>query len=154
VIFGISVLWLVNTAFALDPSRRLTQYLHERWGRDRGFIGGSIYSMRQSADGYLWIGTEQGLVRFDGLSFTLVDKPLADQAPIGPVRDLVYDGAGDMWVRLNGPRTLLYRAGRFEDPSTRLDLEDITFTAMSADRVGGVLLAGLGDKVLGYRGPA
>ena len=108
--------------------------------------------MRQSADGYLWIGTEQGLVRFDGLSFTLVDNPLADAAPIGPVRDLVYDGAGNMWMRLNGPRNLLYRAGNFEDPSMRLDLQDITFTAMSADHDGGVLLAGLGDKVLGYRG--
>ncbi len=152
LIFGISVLWLVNTAFGLDPNRRLTQYLHERWGRDRGFIGGSIYSMRQSADGYLWIGTEQGLVRFDGLSFTLVDNPLADAAPIGPVRDLVYDGAGNMWMRLNGPRNLLYRAGNFEDPSMRLDLQDITCTARAADHDGGVLLAGLGDKVLGYRG--
>jgi signal transduction histidine kinase/ligand-binding sensor domain-containing protein len=113
--------------------------------------GARIYAIRQSADGYLWIGTERGLVRFDGSSFALIDKPLPDGLPIGPVRDLVCERNGDMWIRLDGPRIALYRNGKFEDPSTRLDLQDITFTAISADDDGGVLLSGLGDKILRHQ---
>ena len=142
------IMCLACPARALDPNRRLSQYIHDRWGKDRGFIGGSIYAIQQSADGYLWIGTEQGLVRFDGSSFAFIDRPLPNFPQIGPVRDLVTDRKGDLWIRLNGPRLLLYHAGIFEDPSSRLDLQDITFTAMSADHEGGILLSGLGDKVL------
>ena len=149
---GIVLLCFLSTAFALDPNRRITQYVHDKWGKDQGFIGGSIYAIRQSADGYLWIGTERGLVRFDGFSFALIDKPLPDGLPIGPVRDLVSERNGDLWIRLDGPRIVLYRNGKFEDPSTHLDLQDITFTAISADDDVGVLLAGLGDKILRYHG--
>ena len=144
---------LVSAAFALDPTRRVSQYVHDKWGKDRGFIGGSIYAIRQSADGYLWIGTERGLVRFDGFSFSLIENPLPDDGgPIGPVRDLVSDRSGNLWIRLDGPRMLLYHDGRFEDPSIRLDLQDITFTSTSSSYDGGVLLSGLGDKILRYRG--
>jgi signal transduction histidine kinase/ligand-binding sensor domain-containing protein len=146
------ILCLVCPAHALDPNRRLSQYIHDRWGKDRGFIGDSIYAIQQSADGYLWIGTEQGLVRFDGSSFAFIDRPLPNMPPIGPVRDLVSDRKGSLWIRLNGPRLLLYHSGIFEDPSTRLDLQDITFTAMSADHDGGILLSGLGEKILRLQG--
>ncbi len=148
---GMVLMCFLSTAFALDPTRRITQYVHDKWGKDQGFIGGTIYAIRQSADGYLWIGTERGLVRFDGISFALIDKPLPDGLPIGPVRDLVCERNGDMWIRLDGPRIVLYRNGKFEDPSTHLDLQDITFTAISAADDGGVLLAGLGDKVLRHQ---
>jgi ligand-binding sensor domain-containing protein len=143
---------LVSAAFALDPTRRVSHYAHDKWGKDRGFIGGSISAIRQSADGYLWIGTERGLVRFDGFSFTLIENPLPDGGgPIGPVRDLVSDRSGNLWIRLDGPRIIVYHDGKFEDPSVRLDLQDITFTATSSGYDGGVLLSGLGDKILRYR---
>jgi ligand-binding sensor domain-containing protein/signal transduction histidine kinase len=148
---GIVLTCFLSTAFALDPNRRTTQYVHDKWGKDQGFVGGPIYAIRQSADGYLWIGTERGLVRFDGYSFALINQPWPDRIPIGPVRDLVADRNGDLWIRLDGPRIILYHNGRFEDPSTRLDLQDITFTAMSADDAGGLLLSGLGDKILRYQ---
>jgi len=153
VISGIALICLVSAAFALDPNQRVSHYVHDKWGQDRGFIGGSIYAIRQSADGYLWIGTERGLVRFDGFSFSLIGNPLSDGTPIGPVRDLVSDHKeNNLWIRLDGPRIALYHDSKFEDPSARLDIQDITFTATSPDSTGGVLLAGLGDKILRYQG--
>ena len=59
------------------------------------FIGGRIYAIRQSADGYLWVGTERGLVRFDGSNFILIQRPLPRFASISPVRDLVTDASGN-----------------------------------------------------------
>ena len=144
LINGIALLCLLNTAFGLDPTRRISQYVHDKWGEDKGFIGGRIYAIRQSADGYLWIGTERGLVRFDGSNFILIQRPLPDSPPISPVRGLVTDASGNLWIRLEGPRMLLYHDGKFEDPYARFDLQDITFTATASDDKGRVILSGLG----------
>jgi signal transduction histidine kinase/ligand-binding sensor domain-containing protein len=141
----------VNRAYALDSARAMSQYVHDKWGVERGFVGGAVYAISQSADGYLWIGTERGLVRFDGFNFTLIQRPILDSHPIGPVRDLVSDAEGNMWILLDGPHLLRYREGRFEDAYARFGMQDIAFTAMSLDNMGGLLLSGLGDPTLLYR---
>ena len=84
----------------------MSQYIDDRWGTDRGFLGGAIHVISQSADGFLWIGTERGLVRFNGLNFSLIQRPIPGSPPIGPVRGLVPDGEGNLWIRLDGPRLL------------------------------------------------
>jgi len=150
LINGVALLCLVNAAFGLDPSRRISRYVHDKWGEDKGFIGGRIYAIRQSADGYLWIGTERGLVRFDGSNFTLIQRPLPNSPAIGPVRGLVIDASGNLWIRLEGPRMLLYHDGKFEDPYARFDLQYITFTATVSDDEGRVILSGLGDRTFRY----
>jgi ligand-binding sensor domain-containing protein len=151
LITGIALLCLVNAAFGLDPARRISQYVHDKWGEDKGFLGGKIYAIRQSADGYLWIGTERGLVRFDGSNFTLIRRPLPNSPLINRVRGLVTDASGNLWIRLEGPRMLLYRDGRFEDPYARFDLQDITFTAAVSDYEGRVILSGLGERTFRYQ---
>jgi ligand-binding sensor domain-containing protein/signal transduction histidine kinase len=150
LIHGIVLLCLVNAAFGLDPTRRISQYVHDRWGGDKGFLGGRIYAIRQSSDGYLWIGTERGLVRFDGFNFTLIQRPLPNSPPISPVRGLATDASGNLWIRLEGPRMLLYHDGKFEDPYTRFDLQDITFTSIISDYEGRVILPGLGERIFRY----
>jgi ligand-binding sensor domain-containing protein len=150
LIHGIAFLCLVNAAFGLDPTRKISQYVHDKWGEDKGFIGGRIYAIRQSADGYLWIGTERGLVRFDGYNFTLIQQPVPNSPPISPVRDLVTDASGNLWIRLEGPRMLLYHDGKFEDPYARFDLQDIVFTATVSDYKDRVILSGLGERTLRY----
>lgn len=151
LLVALVVICLAKPSFALDPNRALSQYVRDKWGAERGFLGGTVYAISQSSDGYLWIGTERGLVRFDGYTFALIQRPLPDSADIGPVRGLLSDADGNLWIRLEGPRMLLYRHGRFEDVYNRLDLQDVTFTAMVLDNQGRVLLSGLGDRTLRYR---
>jgi len=139
---------LGHAAFGLDPSRRVLQYVHEAWGEQRGFVGGAIYAIAQSTDGYLWIGTERGLVRFDGSSFMLLERPIPDAPPIGPVRGFASDASGNLWIRLEGSRMLLYHDGKFEDPYTRFDLEGIVVTASTSDYQHRIIFAGLGDRTL------
>jgi len=144
------LLCLAASALGLDPSKSLSQYAHDRWDSARGFLGGTVYAICQSADGYLWIGTERGLVRFDGFHFTLLARPIPNEPPLGPVRGLVSDAEGNLWIRLDGSRLLWYHDGRFDDAAVQFDLEDIRFTAMSSDSAGGVLLSGLGSRTLRY----
>ena len=54
-------------AFALDPSLDVSQYAHTAWKIREGFTKGRISSIAQTPDGYLWLATEFGLLRFDGV---------------------------------------------------------------------------------------
>ena len=54
-------------AFALNPSLDISQYAHTAWTVRDGFFKGVINSIAQTPDGYLWLGTEFGLLRFDGV---------------------------------------------------------------------------------------
>ena len=148
---GIAGICLVNSASALDSTRAVSQYVHDKWGANRGLLGGAVYAICQSEDGFLWIGTERGLVRFDGFNFTLIQRPLPDSPPIGAVRGLVSDAEGNLWIRIDGPHLLRYREGKFEDAVVRYDLDEAAFTAMSLDSEGHLLLWGLRRKTLRYR---
>jgi signal transduction histidine kinase/ligand-binding sensor domain-containing protein len=147
----IAAVCVVNTACALDPSKAISQYVRDKWGADRGFVGGAVFAISQSRDGYLWIGTERGLVRFDGLDFTLIQNPLPGSSQIGAVRGLAADSDGNLWIRLDGPHLLRYRDGKFEDAMVRFGLQEIAFTAMSLDSQGKLLLWGPQRRLLRFR---
>ena len=61
-------------AQALDPRQALTQYAHQQWGPENGLPCYSVVSLVQSGDGYLWLGTEEGLARFDGIRTKVFDQ--------------------------------------------------------------------------------
>src|SRR5208283_1959135 len=54
---------------ALDPARRITQYIHRVWTQEDGLPQDTVRAIAQTSDGYLWIGTEEGLASFDGYDF-------------------------------------------------------------------------------------
>ncbi len=102
------------TLSALDPSRSIGQYIATRWGVRDSFPGGMINAIAQTPDGYLWIGAENGLVRFDGISFRVFDHTSTPSLPPGHVFDLAVDSEGVLWVRMQSPYLLRYRGGGFE----------------------------------------
>jgi len=59
------------SAFALDPSLDVSQYAHNAWRIREGFTKSQISSIAQTTDGYLWLGTDLGLYRFDGVRSVL-----------------------------------------------------------------------------------
>jgi signal transduction histidine kinase/ligand-binding sensor domain-containing protein len=128
----------------------MSQYIHDKWGAEQGFLGGTVYAICQSDDGYLWIGTERGLVRFDGFSFKLIQQPIPASPPIGAVRGLAADREGNLWVRLDGSQLLIYREGKFQDAFAHFGLRESAITAMAEDNDGGILLAGLSGRIFRY----
>ena len=61
-------------ALPLDPQKSLTQYSRTTWTQMQGLPQDTIRAIAQTADGYLWLGTDEGLARFDGYEFTTFQK--------------------------------------------------------------------------------
>jgi signal transduction histidine kinase/ligand-binding sensor domain-containing protein len=129
-----------TTAYGLDPARALSQFVREEWGVERGFVGGVVRAIAETPDGYLWLGTDQGLVRFDGARFTLVSE--SDVSASGAaVLDLAVDGNGDLWIRRRSPNVQRLSKGRFEDALWSLSPKEEFVMALAHGRHGSVLLA-------------
>lgn len=145
---ALALIWFAVPARAIDPNRLISQYMHERWGIERGFAGGSVSSIAQTADGYLWIGTEKGLVRFDGSTFRLFQQTTSASLPLGPVQVLTADGAGNLWIVLQNTKILRYHDGKF-DPGR--EEAEAGITAVNKRPDGTILLSSLALGTLAYR---
>src|SRR6202050_1278910 len=139
-IVGITAVCFAAPASAVDPARAVSEYLHDSWGSERGLPGGSITAIAQASDGYLWIGTDKGLVRFDGLNFHQVERAHPNPILIGPVRTLLVDASDHLWILLQNTQVLRYQNGNFE--LIRGETENGT-TAMVRGTSGAVLLSSL-----------
>jgi ligand-binding sensor domain-containing protein/two-component sensor histidine kinase len=84
-------------AFCLDPDRSLTQYIH-RIQQIQGLPQATILSILQTHDGYLWLGTQRGLVRFDGVRFTSPDSTNGVSLQNTWARSLMEDEQHNLWI--------------------------------------------------------
>jgi signal transduction histidine kinase/ligand-binding sensor domain-containing protein len=89
-------------AFALNPSLDINQYAHNAWTVRDGFFKGTITPIAQTSDGYLWLGTEFGLVRFDGVRFVPWQPPAGEHLPGGHIRSLLVSRDGHLWIGTSG----------------------------------------------------
>ena len=85
-------------ASALNPSLDINQYAHKSWTLRDGFFKGRIFSIAQTHDGYLWLGTEFGLVRFDGVRIVPWQPPEGEHLPGGQIRSLLAARDGRLWI--------------------------------------------------------
>ena len=88
-----------HLVFALDPSLQVSQYGHTAWTARDGFSVGSIFAMAQTPDGYLWLGSEFGLFRFDGLHAVPWQPPAGQQLPQKPYA-LLASRDGTFWKQI------------------------------------------------------
>lgn len=85
-------------ALALDPSLDISQYAHTAWKIRDGFAKGIILPIAQTPDGYLWLGTEFGLLRFDGVRTVPFQLPAGEHLASENIRDLMVSRDGTLWI--------------------------------------------------------
>ena len=146
-----ALLCFVGAARGLDPNRLTTQYARQQWSVGSEFPWGSVNAIGQTADGYLWIGTDKGLIRFDGFDFRPVSFPSLVANPNTPVLGLTTDSAGNLLVRLQGAGMLRRRNGNFENLETAPNPFASQVTAMWRNPNGDVLLSDLENGTLRLR---
>src|SRR5262245_20112434 len=101
---GIAALLLLaipESALALDPQRALTQAFLRKWQFPQGLPQATIFAIRQTSDRYLWLGTQAGLYRFDGIRFSAAPGGAAVALQSLWITDLCEDPEHNLWVATN-----------------------------------------------------
>src|SRR5215813_13462565 len=93
-----ALLLVCPCALALNPTLDISQYAHTAWKVRDGFTKGAIFAVAQMPDGYLWLGTESGLVRFDGVRAVPWQPPGGEQLPGNFVNVLLVSRDGTLWI--------------------------------------------------------
>jgi signal transduction histidine kinase/ligand-binding sensor domain-containing protein len=89
-------------ASALNPSLDVSQYAHTAWKIRDGFFKGVIWSVAQTPDGYLWLGTTNGLLRFDGVRSVPWQPPAGDRLPSDYITNVFVARDGRLWIGMRG----------------------------------------------------
>lgn len=85
-------------ARAVDPTRAISQYAHSAWRLQDGFLSAMPTAVQQTRDGYVWIGTRAGLLRFDGVQFVRWAPPSGQQLPAPAIYALAAASDGSLWI--------------------------------------------------------
>jgi len=85
-------------AAALNPSLDVSQYVHTSWRVRDGFWSGAITAIAQTPDGYLWVGTDSGLFRFDGVRSAPWPAPPNQTLPSEQITNLLAGRDGTLWI--------------------------------------------------------
>ncbi|NOY06540.1 MAG: PAS domain S-box protein [Chlorobi bacterium] len=101
-------------ARTIDPDRALTQFPHQVWKVEDGLPQNSIQAILQTRDGYIWLGTQEGLVRFDGVLFTVFNKRSVKALKSNYILTLFEDSRGNLWIGTNGGGLTRYKGNRFQ----------------------------------------
>jgi len=132
-------------AFALDPSLDISRYAHTAWRIRDGFTTGTVNSIVQTPDGYLWLGTEFGLVRFDGVRAVPWKSPANQHVLAGSIRTLLVARDGTLWIGGTGGLASLKDSRLTRYP----DFDGEIVFALLEDREGTVWAGAGGTPIAG-----
>jgi signal transduction histidine kinase/ligand-binding sensor domain-containing protein len=107
------ILLSVIPACAAAPAISAVGDNHTRWEAGTGFTGGHVYSITQTSDGYLWIGTSTGLVRFDGFTFVPLRPDASEASETPSIVGVATDLEGNIWAS-NGLEAFRLQNGKLK----------------------------------------
>jgi signal transduction histidine kinase/ligand-binding sensor domain-containing protein len=113
IVFAALALLGAGRLAALSADRAITQYVRRVWTVEQGLPHGTVRGVVQTPDGYLWLATYEGLVRFNGEEFQILDRSNAPEMLSIAVRMLAHGGGDTLWLGTNAG-LMRYRGGRFE----------------------------------------
>jgi signal transduction histidine kinase/ligand-binding sensor domain-containing protein/ActR/RegA family two-component response regulator len=143
------LVWSAATSFALDPSRPVAQFTSTGWDVSAGLPQNSVQAITQTSDGYLWIGTADGLARFDAATFTLFTHATVPELSSDTVTSLREYPAGRLWIGTDGGGFLYHENGTFVRPKTAPGLDRITIRSI-LPTPGGAMRVLLSNRLLHF----
>ena len=118
------------------PTDAVIRFHQEVWRTEEGLPQNTVPAIVQSRDGYLWAGTELGLVRFDGLHFTVFDKSNTPELKSNVVDALLQDRQGNLWIGTLGGGLTRLTDGKFSTFTTRNGLSNDSISCLLEDASG------------------
>jgi ligand-binding sensor domain-containing protein len=127
---------LAQQGYALDPAKQIARYNHAVWQDRDGLPQNTIQAIVQTRDGYLWLGTEVGLARFDGVRFAVFDKQNTLELRNSNVMALLESRDGSLWIGTRGGGVTRLRHGKFTTWMQNDGLAGDSVRALGEDAVG------------------
>jgi PAS domain S-box-containing protein len=90
--------FVIPPLFALDPTKPIKQYIHTVWGYENGLPQNNIQSVKQTRDGYLWLASQEGIVRFDCIRFTVFERTNTPGIMDNAIFSLLQTSDGSLWA--------------------------------------------------------
>lgn len=137
---------------SLDPGTPLTQYGHNVWQRADGLPQNSVMALAQTPDGYLWIATQDGLVRFDGLRFSIFNTTNTPALRANDIQALATDRTGRLWIGTAGGGVAVLSHGQFASYGAEQGLTNQVISAIHEDAAGAVWVGTSGGGLYRFDG--
>jgi signal transduction histidine kinase/ligand-binding sensor domain-containing protein len=129
-----------GSLLALDPSAAVSQYRRTPFTTGSGLPQSSAEALLQGRDGWLWIGTQEGVARFDGLSFALLDRRAVPELKHNRILALQEDPSGTLWIGTEGGGATSWK-GRYRTWGKADGLEDLRVRSFAAPPGGSLWAA-------------
>jgi ligand-binding sensor domain-containing protein/signal transduction histidine kinase len=134
------VLVICLPVLALDPNHTLSEYGRQVWFSENGLPQNTVQAITQTHDGYIWIGSQEGLARFDGVKFEVFDKQNTPQITSNDVRVLFEDRENALWIGTSAG--LIRRQNdQFAAFAASEGISDNNISDITQDRSGSVWIA-------------
>ncbi|MBI3651904.1 MAG: PAS domain S-box protein [Acidobacteria bacterium] len=149
ILLVLTGVWLLPVQ-ALAPPPAAARFINQVFQLDDGLPMNSVLSVAQTADGYLWLGTEEGLVRYDGKRFTIFNKSNTPELVEHFIQALLVSRDGSLWIgTMNG--LLNYQAGHFKRYGQEAGLSNALVSTLYEDRDGGLWVGSVGGGVQRFK---
>ncbi|HZM89849.1 MAG TPA: two-component regulator propeller domain-containing protein [Blastocatellia bacterium] len=122
----------------VGAAEAIAQYRFDYWTTDNGLPQNGVNSITQTPDGYLWFATSDGLVRYDGVRFTVFDQGNSKGLRSNRFLSLYADEAGTLWAGTEDGGLVRYRDGAFTSFTTADGLPDNYVRSVQSDGAGGL----------------
>lgn len=129
---------------ALSPSKSITQFAMDTWQTDAGLPELAMDAILETSDGYLWLGTQEGLARFDGAHFTVFDHNNTPALRSDFITKLVEDRQHSLWIGTSIGLVVRHADGKFERFGAESGLHITRIFDEVRDTDGSIWVGGVG----------
>ncbi len=137
---------------SLNPAKSITQFIHQSWQSEQGLPQSSVTAIAQTRDGYLWLGTEGGLARFDGIHFTTFEKNTTPGLAGNSITSLLVDRNGTLWIGTHSGGLTCFSHGKFRPFPLQKDLGNDAVMSLYEDGQGTLWIGTDGGGLARFRG--
>ena len=138
----LAIIFLCASGHALDPHQQLAQLYHSSWTEKQG-LNGIVTSLAQTTDGYLWVGTTDGLLRFDGISFEHY-QPEIGSLMATSISAVMAVPDGGLWVGYKRGGASFIKSGRITNYADSDGFPVSTVRCFARDKSGTIWAAAVG----------
>ena len=144
LVFALLLFFVTATLQAFNPGLPASRYLHRFWTAANGLPQSTVYVILQSSDHFLWVGTDGGLARFDGVKFTLYNRSNTMGFNANAVTALCENKQGGLWIGTYGGGLLYYNQGKITNFDRRHGLSSLKIWSLLEDSRGRLWIGTVG----------